>query len=148
MIENFRYYGSSNSYGGGNNYGNGLSNYGAGLGSGNIGGLGSGNLGGLNSGNLGGLGSSNIGGLGSSNIGGIGSGNLGGLGSGNGIAIAGCRDRSSECSLLASTGQCANSANIRSLCPISCGTGCVGNDALVGGGDIYGNGFGGDYLNI
>lgn len=35
-----------------------------------------------------------------------------------------CADRSADCALLASSGQCASSPTARALCPQSCGIGC------------------------
>uniref|UniRef100_A0A915E7Y5 ShKT domain-containing protein n=1 Tax=Ditylenchus dipsaci TaxID=166011 RepID=A0A915E7Y5_9BILA len=55
-----------------------------------------------------------------------------------------CRDRSSDCSMLASTGQCASSLSTRNLCPISCGTGCTGADiGEYSAGSAYGSGLAG-----
>uniref|UniRef100_A0AC34Q5B0 ShKT domain-containing protein n=1 Tax=Panagrolaimus sp. JU765 TaxID=591449 RepID=A0AC34Q5B0_9BILA len=55
---------------------------------------------------------------------------LGGLSGLNGI---GCRDRSPNCAYLAAMGECAtNPIATRTICPISCGTGCAGLGTGVG----------------
>lgn len=45
-----------------------------------------------------------------------------------------CRDYSTDCALMASTGQCATSASTRLLCPLSCGIGCSSANGLYGTG--------------
>ena len=45
-----------------------------------------------------------------------------------------CRDYSSDCAVMASTGQCGTTSSTRLLCPLSCGTGCSAAYGLYGSG--------------